>query len=240
MKLQTTSTEASIPKHVAIIMDGNGRWAKSRGLPRAVGHKKGAEVVKTIVESALSLNVKYLTLFGFSSENWNRPADEVIDLMSLLRNYLSKEINNLDKKGIVFKVIGDRNRLDPDIVEMIKQSEFLTRRNTELTLTLALSYGGRRAIVAAAQELASQVSRKKLNLNDINEEVFNGVLETKTCPDPDLIIRTSGEKRISNFMLWECAYSEFVFTDTLWPDFSHSDFNSAIDEFTNRNRRFGA
>ena len=226
--------------HVAIIMDGNGRWAKSRGLPRAVGHKKGAEVVKTIVESALSLNVKYLTLFGFSSENWNRPADEVIDLMSLLRNYLSKEINNLDKKGIVFKVIGDRNRLDPDIVEMIKQSEFLTRRNTELTLTLALSYGGRRAIVAAAQELASQVSRKKLNLNDINEEVFNGVLETKTCPDPDLIIRTSGEKRISNFMLWECAYSEFVFTDTLWPDFSHSDFNSAIDEFTNRNRRFGA
>ena len=221
-------------------MDGNGRWAKSRGLPRAVGHKKGAEVVKTIVESALSLNVKYLTLFGFSSENWNRPADEVIDLMSLLRNYLSKEINNLDKKGIVFKVIGDRNRLDPDIVEMIKQSEFLTRRNTELTLTLALSYGGRRAIVAAAQELASQVSRKKLNLNDINEEVFNGVLETKTCPDPDLIIRTSGEKRISNFMLWECAYSEFVFTDTLWPDFSHSDFNSAIDEFTNRNRRFGA
>ncbi|MBT4354621.1 MAG: isoprenyl transferase [Rhodospirillaceae bacterium] len=240
MKLQTTSTEASIPKHVAIIMDGNGRWAKSRGLPRAVGHKKGAEVVKTIVESALSLNVKYLTLFGFSSENWNRPADEVIDLMSLLRNYLSKEINNLDKKGIVFKVIGDRNRLDPDIVEMIKQSEFLTRGNTELTLTLALSYGGRRAIVAAAQELASQVSRKKLNLNDINEEVFNGVLETKTCPDPDLIIRTSGEKRISNFMLWECAYSEFVFTDTLWPDFSHSDFNSAIDEFTNRNRRFGA
>ena len=240
MKLQTTSTEASIPKHVAIIMDGNGRWAKSRGLPRAVGHKKGAEVVKTIVESALSLNVKYLTLFGFSSENWNRPADEVIDLMSLLRNYLSKEINNLDKKGIVFKVIGDRNRLDPDIVKMIKQSEFLTRGNTELTLTLALSYGGRRAIVAAAQELASQVSRKKLNLNDINEEVFNGVLETKTCPDPDLIIRTSGEKRISNFMLWECAYSEFVFTDTLWPDFSHSDFNSAIDEFTNRNRRFGA
>ena len=240
MKLQTTSTEASIPKHVAIIMDGNGRWAKSRGLPRAVGHKKGAEVVKTIVESALSLNVKYLTLFGFSSENWNRPADEVIDLMSLLRNYLSKEINNLDKKGIVFKVIGDRNRLDPDIVEMIKQSEFLTRGNTELTLTLALSYGGRRAIVAAAQELASQVYRKKLNLNDINEEVFNGVLETKTYPDPDLIIRTSGEKRISNFMLWECAYSEFVFTDTLWPDFSHSDFNSAIDEFTNRNRRFGA
>ena len=221
-------------------MDGNGRWAKSRGLPRAVGHKKGAEVVKTIVESALSLNVKYLTLFGFSSENWNRPADEVIDLMSLLRNYLSKEINNLDKKGIVFKVIGDRNRLDPDIVEMIKQSEFLTRRNTELTLTLALSYGGRRAIVAAAQELASQVSRKKLNLNDINEEVFNGVLETKTCPDPDLIIRTSGEKRISNFMLWECAYSEFVFTDTLWPDFSQNDFNSAIDEFSNRNRRFGA
>jgi undecaprenyl diphosphate synthase len=240
MKLQTTSTEVRTPNHVAIIMDGNGRWAKSRGLPRAVGHKKGAEVVKTIVESALSFNVKYLTLFGFSSENWNRPADEVIDLMSLLRIYLSKEINNLDKKGIVFKVIGDRNRLDPDIVEMIKQSESLTESNTELTLTLALSYGGRRAIVAAARELAFQVSRQQLNLNDINEEVFNGVLETKTYPDPDLIIRTSGEKRISNFMLWECAYSEFVFTDTLWPDFSHSDFNSAIDEFSNRNRRFGA
>lgn len=240
MKLQTTSTETRIPSHVAIIMDGNGRWAKSRGLPRSVGHKKGAEVVKTIVESALSLNVKYLTLFGFSSENWKRPADEVIDLMSLLRNYLSKEINDLNKKGIAFRVIGDRNRLDPDILEMIKQSEFLTKSNTELTLTLALSYGGRRAIVAAAKELASQVSRQQLKLNDINEEVFNGVLETKTCPDPDLIIRTSGEKRISNFMLWECAYSEFVFTDTLWPDFSQNDFNSAIDEFSNRNRRFGA
>ena len=240
MILQTTSTKARIPNHVAIIMDGNGRWAISRGLPRAVGHKKGAEVVKTIVESALSLKVKYLTLFGFSSENWKRPVGEVIDLMSLLRDYLSEEINNLDKKGIVFKVIGDRNRLDPDIVEMIKNSEFLTKNNTELTLTLALSYGGRKAIVAAAKELASKVSLKELDLNDINEEIFNEVLETKTCPDPDLNIRTSGEKRISNFMLWECAYSEFVFTDTLWPDFSHNDFNSAIDEFSNRNRRFGA
>ena len=146
----------------------------------------------------------------------------------------------MNKKGIVFRVIGDRNRLDPDILEMIKQSELLTKSNTELTLTLALSYGGRRAIVAAAKELASQVSRQQLNLTDINEEVFNVVLETKTCPDSVLIIRTSGEKRISNFMLWECAYSEFVFTDTLWPDFSQNDFNSAVDEFSNRNRRFGA
>ena len=213
MKLQVINEEGNKPKHIAIIMDGNGRWARSRGLPRAFGHKKGAETLRIVVESALKLDVKYLTLFGFSSENWNRPKDEVIDLMSLLRGYLVKEVEVLDKKGIKFRVVGDRQRLDCDIVEMITSAEKLTADNAELTLTLALSYGGRRAISDAAKKLAMQVYKKQLNPNEICEEMFNQALETKMFPDPDLVIRTSGEKRISNFMLWECAYSEFVFIE---------------------------
>ena len=240
MKSQAINEDGNKPKHVAIIMDGNGRWARSRGLPRTFGHKKGAETVRIVVESALKLNVKYLTLFGFSSENWNRPKDEVIDLMSLLRGYLFKEVELLDKKGIRFKVVGDRQRLDCDIVKMITNAEKLTADNAELTLTLALSYGGRRAISDAAKDLAIKVYKKQLNPNEICEEMFNQALETKMFPDPDLVIRTSGEKRISNFMLWECAYSEFVFTDTLWPDFCHKDLSAAINEYSARNRRFGS
>ena len=240
MKLQVINEEGNKPKHIAIIMDGNGRWARSRGLPRAYGHKKGAETLRIVVESALKLDVKYLTLFGFSSENWNRPKDEVIDLMSLLRGYLVKEVEALDKKGIKFRVVGDRQRLDCDIVEMITSAEKLTANNAELTLTLALSYGGRRAISDAAKKLAMQVYKKQLNPNEICEEMFNQALETKMFPDPDLVIRTSGEKRISNFMLWECAYSEFVFIDTLWPDFCHKDLSAAINEYSGRNRRFGS
>ena len=167
MKLQVINEEGNKPKHIAIIMDGNGRWARSRGLPRAYGHKKGAETLRIVVESALKLDVKYLTLFGFSSENWNRPKDEVIDLMSLLRGYLVKEVEALDKKGIKFRVVGDRQRLDCDIVEMINSAEKLTADNAELTLTLALSYGGRRAISDAAKKLAMQVYKKQLNPNEI-------------------------------------------------------------------------
>ena len=240
MKSQSIVEDGNKPKHVAIIMDGNGRWARSRGLPRTFGHKKGAETVRIAVESALKLDVKYLTLFGFSSENWNRPKEEVIDLMSLLRGYLVKEVADLDRKGIKFRVVGDRQRLDCDIVEMITNAEKLTAGNAELTLTLALSYGGRRAISDAAKSLAMKVYKKQLNPNEISEEIFNQALETKMFPDPDLVIRTSGEKRISNFMLWECAYSEFVFTDTLWPDFCHNDLSAAINEYSGRNRRFGS
>jgi undecaprenyl diphosphate synthase len=240
MELQGALNRKIRPEHVAIIMDGNGRWASTRGLPRAIGHKKGAETVRRIVESALIFEVRYLTLFGFSSENCNRPTDEVVDLMSLLRGYLSKEIIELNEKGIRFRVIGDRERLAADIVDMIYKSEKLTENNNVLTLTLALSYGGRRAIVKAAKKLVTQVIEQRLTLNDISESKFHESLETIDFPDPDLVIRTSGEKRISNFMLWECAYSEFIFTDTLWPDFSHEDLGNAINEFASRDRRFGS
>jgi undecaprenyl diphosphate synthase len=239
MELQAALNKKNRPEHVAIIMDGNGRWAKSRGFPRAIGHKKGAETVRRIVESALSYEVRHLTLFGFSSENWNRPIEEVVDLMSLLRGYLSKEIIELNEKGIRLRVIGDRERLASDIVDMICKSEKLTKNNNVLTLTLALSYGGRRAIVKAAKELMTQVIEGRLTLDDISEHKFHEALETGDFPDPDLVIRTSGEKRISNFMLWECAYSEFIFTDILWPDFSHEDLGNAINEFASRDRRFG-
>ena len=215
MGAQTLKDSQIAPKHVAIIMDGNGRWAKARGLPRAMGHKHGVENVRVVVEGSLDLGIKYLTLFGFSSENWKRTPTEIFDLMSLLRNYLDNEINELHKKNIRFKVIGDREKLDADIVELIEAAEELTKTNQDLILTVALSYGGRRAIVLAAKELAYRACKGTIKLDEISEESFELVLETQGVPNPDLVIRTSGEKRISNFLLWECAYSEFVFFDTL-------------------------
>ena len=229
-----------LPRHVAIIMDGNGRWAQAKGLPRAIGHEKGVETARRTIESAIRLGIKHLTLFGFSSENWNRPSHEVVDLMALLRQYLTKEINELNERGVCFRVIGERDRLASDIVALIERSEQLTSANTDLFLTLALSYGGRRAIVLAAQELVEQASQGILSSDKISESMFEARFETAQHPDPDLIIRTSGEKRISNFMLWECAYSEFVFLDVFWPDFSHEHLSDAILEFGRRNRRYGA
>ena len=228
------------PLHVAIIMDGNGRWARSHGLPRTSGHKRGAEAVRTVIKSAVDCGVSYLTLYGFSSENWSRPADEVNDLMGLLRFYLRSEIAHLEKNGVRLRIIGDSGRLAPDIVELIELAERQTAGNTKLTLTIALSYGGRAEITAAARHLAEEVKAGTLGARDIDDETFAGRLFTAGMPDPDLLIRTSGEKRISNFLLWQLAYAEFIFVDTLWPDFAKEDFEEAIREYNQRERRFGA
>ncbi|CUW40292.1 undecaprenyl pyrophosphate synthase [Magnetospirillum sp. XM-1] len=227
------------PVHVAIIMDGNGRWAKARGLPRTAGHKRGAEAVRRTVEAAREMGVSYLTLYAFSSENWKRPAGEITDLMGLLRLYLRNEVNNLHKNGIRLKVIGDRNRLGADIVRLIEDSEAKTAGNTALTLLLALSYGGRQEIVEAARALAREVAEGRISPDAVDEDAITARLTTAGVPDPDLIIRTSGEQRISNFLLWQGAYAELVFLDTLWPDFGRTDLEAAIRDFHGRDRRFG-
>ncbi len=228
------------PVHVAIIMDGNGRWAKSRGLPRAMGHKSGAEAVRRTVEAAGEYGVSYLTLFGFSSENWNRPKQEIGDLMGLLRLYLRSEIAELHGKNVRLLMIGDRSRFEPDIIGLIEEAERTTAGNTGLTLVLALSYGGRQEIEAAVQAIAQDAVDKRLDPADIDESMVRRYLLTAEIPDPDLLIRTSGEQRISNFLLWQVAYTEFVFLETLWPDFSKEDLRRAICEFNRRERRYGA
>lgn len=227
------------PVHVAIIMDGNGRWAKARGLPRTAGHKRGAEAVRRTVEAAREMGVSYLTLYAFSSENWKRPTGEVTDLMGLLRLYLRNEVANLHKNGIRLRVIGDRSRLSRDINALIDESEAKTANNTALTLVLALSYGGRQEIADAARRLARDVAMGRLDPDSIDEDALAARLYTADIPDPDLLIRTSGEKRISNFLLWQSAYAEFVFTDVLWPDFDRTHLEDAIRDFHGRERRYG-
>jgi undecaprenyl diphosphate synthase len=229
-----------VPRHIAIIMDGNGRWAKARGLPRIAGHRRGAEAARRSVIAAAELGVPYLTLFGFSSENWKRPSTEIRDLMSLLRYYLRGEIAELHRNGVCLKVIGDLDRLDPDIISLIEHAEAMTRDNSRIVLTMALSYGGRAEIVGAVRAIARQVMSGSLAADAIDEECFARHLFTAQLPDPDLLIRTSGEQRISNFLLWQSAYSELVFTKTLWPDFSKNDLQQAIDEFWGRERRYGS
>jgi undecaprenyl diphosphate synthase len=238
--MSTAATPRPVPRHIAIIMDGNGRWAKARGLPRIAGHRRGAEAARRTVIAAAELGVPYLTLFGFSSENWKRPAAEIEDLMALLRHYLRGEIAELHRNGVRLKVIGDLGKLDPDIISLIKHAEAMTGGNTRIELTIALSYGGRAEIVAAVRDIARQVGSGSLAVAAIDESCFAHHLFTAALPDPDLLIRTSGEQRLSNFLLWQCAYSEFVFTKTLWPDFSKSDLQQAIDEFCGRDRRYGA
>jgi len=230
----------ALPQHVAIIMDGNGRWAKARGLPRIAGHRRGAEAARRAVTAAAELGIPYLTLFGFSSENWKRPTAEIHDLMALLRHYLYGEIAELHRSGVRLKVIGQLARLAPDIVGLIEHAEHLTRDNSKITLTIALSYGGRAEIVAAVQAIVAQVACGALAADKVDENCIARHLFTANIPDPDLLIRTSGEQRISNFLLWQCAYSELVFTKTLWPDFSRRDLEQAIDEFCDRERRYGA
>jgi undecaprenyl diphosphate synthase len=230
----------AIPRHVAIIMDGNGRWAKARGLPRTVGHREGAEALRRIVRASAEFGVDYLTVFGFSSENWKRPPEEVTDLMGLLRLYLRQEIAEINENGVRLRVIGNRDRLSSDIIQLIEDAEQRTARNTRLKLTVALSYGGRAEIVWAAQQLARAVRAGSLDPEDIDEAAFQRHLFTADIPDPDLVIRTSGEKRISNFLLWQSAYAEYVFMDKLWPDFSGEDLKIAITEFGGRKRRYGA
>ena len=228
------------PQHVAIIMDGNGRWAKSRGLPRVAGHRRGAEAVRRTVMAAADLGIRYLTLFGFSSENWKRPADEIRDLMGLMRHYLRGEIAELHRKGVRFRVIGDRARLPADIVTLIDNSEILTRDNQLIDLSIALSYGGRAEIAQAARRIAEEVQAGRLAIDDVDEACFGRHLLTDGIPDPDLLIRTSGEQRISNFLLWQSAYAELVFTDTLWPDFDKADLERALRDFQARERRYGS
>jgi undecaprenyl diphosphate synthase len=230
----------ALPRHVAIIMDGNGRWAKARGLPRIAGHQRGAEAVRRTLAAAAELSIPYLTLFGFSSENWRRPAGEIDDLMGLLRHYLRGEIAELHKNSVRLRVIGDRGRLSSDIVAMIDNAETLTRDNRGVNLTVALSYGGRAEIVAAVRAIAADVAAGRLAVAAIDEALFARHLFTADLPDPDLLIRTSGEQRISNFLLWQCAYAELVFTTTMWPDFGRADLEQAIAEYGGRERRYGA
>jgi undecaprenyl diphosphate synthase len=220
-------------------MDGNGRWAKARGLPRVAGHRRGADAVRRTVKAATELGIEYLTLFGFSSENWKRPIEEVDDLMGLLRHYLRGEIAELHRNGVRLRVIGRRERLPVDIVTLISNSEELTRNNARLQLTVALSYGGRDEIASAARQIAAAARAGELAPDAVDEACFARHLFTSALPDPDLLIRTSGEQRISNFLLWQTAYSEFVFTETLWPDFSKDDLERAVEDFNGRERRYG-
>ncbi len=213
-------------------MDGNGRWAKARGLPRTLGHKQGAEAVRRVVEAVAEAKVPFLTLYGFSTENWSRPEDEISELMKLLRVYLRSEAAELHKNNVKLKVIGFRHRLSDDIVEMIDNVERLTENNTAITVTIALDYGGRQDIVEAARKLAESGT-------PVTEQNFSAALMTGGMPDVDLMIRSSGEQRISNFLLWQSAYAEFVFSDTLWPDFGKTEIDAALAVFATRQRRFG-
>ncbi len=228
------------PIHVAIIMDGNGRWAKARGLPRVAGHQRGAEAVRTAVEGCRELGIRYLTVYAFSSENWKRPAAEIDDLMGLLRVYIRGELAELHASEVRLRFIGNRSQLAPDIVSLIGEAETLTEGNTGLTLSVALNYGSHDEIVRACRRLAEEASGGRIAIDDITEERFAQCLETADLPDPDLLIRTSGEQRLSNFLLWQLAYAELVFIDTLWPDFTKGTLQQAVAEFQSRERRYGA
>ncbi|GIX17433.1 MAG: isoprenyl transferase [Rhodothalassiaceae bacterium] len=229
----------AIPRHVAIIMDGNGRWAARRGLPRAAGHRAGAEAVREAVKAAADLGVEALTLYAFSSENWKRPADEVRDLMGLLRIYLRREMRALHEENVRIRFIGEHEGLAEDIRALMAEARTLTAANTGLNLVLAINYGARREIVLAARRLAAAVARGEIAPEDIDETRFAAALFLPDLPDPDLVIRTSGEQRLSNFLLWQAAYAELLFLDILWPDFTQATFREAVAEYARRERRFG-
>jgi len=233
--------DANIPQHIAVIMDGNGRWAKKRGLPRTAGHQQGIEACKRVVRAAGELGVQYLTLFGFSTENWSRPEDEVNELMRLLRMYLRSETAELHRNNVHMRMIGDRNPFRHETLELIENAESLTKDNDGLHLQIALNYGGRDEIIMAAADTAKQLAAQNIEPTfEAMQEYLPQNLMTKDSPDPDILIRTSGEQRISNFLLWQCAYTEFVFTDTLWPDFKKEHLEDAMREFEGRERRYGA
>ena len=233
------ASNQSLPTHVAIIMDGNGRWAKARGLPRTAGHKKGADALRRTLDNCNKIGINYLTIYAFSSENWKRPDEEISDLMQLLQHYLHNELEALHEKKIRLRFIGDLTRLDSEIREQINHAIKLTEKNNDFHLTIALSYGSRQEIVQAAQKLASKVQAGEVKPEEINEELFDNNLDTSGLPELDLLIRTGGEKRLSNFLLWQSAYTEFYFSDTLWPDFDITDLNSALNDFSKRERRYG-
>jgi len=229
----------NIPKHIAIIMDGNGRWAKAKNLPRALGHKAGVETIRRIIKEADRLGVKYMTLYAFSTENWKRPKDEVSTLMKLLVQYLKEEISELHEKGVVINVLGDSSKLPKDCIDEIQKAKEKTKNNTGIVMNVALNYGGRDEIVKATRAIAQRVALGEIEPSDIDDEMFKDNLYTKGMPDPDIIIRPSGEQRLSNFLLWQCAYSEFWYSNINWPDFTEADLRRAIYDFQNRDRRFG-
>jgi undecaprenyl diphosphate synthase len=237
---RTETAACEPPVHVAIIMDGNGRWAAARHLPKIAGHREGARAVRRTIEAAIRQDVAWLTIYAFSSENWRRPADEVLDLTGLLRQYLRTEIAELKANGIRLRFIGDRRRFDEGIQSDLREAERDTRHNTRLNLTVALSYGARAEIVAAARMAAEAALAGALDPGKLDERTFANYLATAEMPDPDLIIRTSGECRLSNFLLWQAAYAELVFLDVLWPDFGEAHFAAALAEYGRRERRFGA
>lgn len=229
----------NVPRHVAVILDGNGRWAKSKGMPRNYGHAQGSKNVEKICEEAWRMGIKYLTVYAFSTENWSRPKDEVDALMKLLRNYMKTCLKTAAKNDMKVRVIGDKTRLDDDIRSRIAELEEATKNNGGLNFQIALNYGSRDEIVRAVQRIAADVRVGKMEPEDITSEVISSYLDTHDIPDPDLLIRTSGEERLSNFLLWQLAYSEFYFTDVLWPDFTKEDLVKAIEQYNARDRRYG-
>lgn len=239
MTIDKHNKKEQLPQHLAIIMDGNGRWAKARGLPRTAGHKKGADALRETLENCEKYGIKYLTVYAFSSENWKRSSDEINDLMQLLQHYLYQELENLHEKNIRLRFIGDLLRLGSDIYKQIKYAENLTEKNDDFYLTVALSYGSKQEITAAAKKIAGLVLDKKISVNEIDEELLENNLYTLGLPEPDLLIRTGGEKRLSNFLLWQSAYTELYFSDTLWPDFGEKNLAEALEDFTRRERRYG-
>ena len=231
--------ETQILQHMAIIMDGNGRWAAKRGLPRSLGHKKGAERVQEIARAAGEMGIKYLTLYAFSTENWQRSAEEVDALMGLLRQYLKSELSELQKNGVRIIFIGERDMLPADISEAMYRLEAETQNNDKMTLCIALSYGSRQEIVGAVRKIAALAKRGDISPEEIDEKMFSDMLYTKGIPDPDLVVRTSGEQRVSNYLLWQLAYAEFYFSDVLWPDFDREELEKIVKNFQTRERRYG-
>lgn len=227
------------PRHVAIIMDGNGRWAKSRGLPRTIGHRQGVEAVRRTVRAAMEMGIPYLTIYSFSSENWSRPADEISDLMGLMKRFIRRDLAELHQEGVRIRIIGERDLVDPELLTLIDEAVEITRNNDKLNLIIAFNYGARTEIAKAARKLAEKVASGELEPSEITPEMLGEELDTGEVPDPDLLIRTSGEMRLSNFLLWQTAYTEFVFLDTFWPDFDKSAFEAAVAEYLARERRFG-
>ncbi len=229
----------NIPAHVAIILDGNGRWAKAKGMPRNYGHMQGAKAVEDILVDARDIGIKYLTVYAFSTENWNRPEAEVSALMTILRNYLKTSIKKSMKNNVRCRVIGERNKLSPDIQEAIRELEEATCGNTGLTFTIAINYGSRDEIRRAMVSIADKVKSGEIEPSDITEDMISGNLDTEFLPDPDLLIRTCNEQRISNFLLWQCAYTEFYYTPVAWPDFDKAELMKAVESYSGRNRKFG-
>jgi undecaprenyl diphosphate synthase len=237
--LNIRTPEFAVPRHVAIIMDGNGRWAAARGLPRSEGHRRGVEALRRTVRAAGDIGIGILTIFSFSAENWTRPAAEIRDLMALLRRFIRNDLAELHQNGVHVRVIGERDDLDPEIRNLLQEAEELTLNNDKLTLVVAFNYGARQEIARAARRLAADVAACRLPLEAITADALAGRLDAPDLPDPDLIIRTSGEQRLSNFLLWQAAYSELVFVPTYWPDFDRTALESAITEYRRRERRFG-